>query len=472
METLHKRLGVVQDELMNLFEKDSDQLSDQIAHWTCIKQENVLLNFARRNGIIRLGYQTVPSLVVTEQLAKKAIELLVVLGTLNSSAYAEESWTLTDTSRERWEMPPGQCLKKGPIPIEIKYDGDKDTGMIYTGWHHIYFQNCDDKWEKVPGQVDHTGAFYMDGKQKCYYLEFKKDAERFSKTKTWEVHYKHEVFSPITPVTSSTPEDTLPETKALRPISGSTNTSTYVQRPNGGQPNDTTAVDSDTATGGPTSTTPDCSGRKRRQQRESGPRHQTKCRRRLSECPTDSDEASTGSDTDPEFQPRAITDRLGRAESKNRGCGPTRQGGGRGGGRGRGRGRGRGGRGGEGGSCRGAEQENRETERDFGEISTTVGTWCGSTNSASDHPISRTAQVPILLISGGANQLKCLRFRWTRKPGLVDNISTTWKWATQGDAFGARMLLTFHSENQRANFLTSIPLPAGVTASFGALNEI
>ncbi|AKE50899.1 E2 [Trichechus manatus latirostris papillomavirus 3] len=453
METLLKRLGVVQDEMMDLFELDSDLLRKQIDYWKCIKMENLIFYYARKNNITRLGYNVVPTLAVAENKAKESIELLVVLDSLRNSPYAQESWTLRDTSRERWLLPPRHCLKKGAIPIDVRYDGEKDNVMSYTGWAFIYYQNYEDVWQKVQGHVDYDGAYYFDGGHKCYYIYFDADAQRYSKTKQWEVHYKHEVFSPVTPVTSSTPDDLLPETEAHCPITSTPGREQSPERPAGPATAYTVTYSPTPAAGAPTSTTPttcqkwrtqeeeDPKGKRRRCDEEEGPWDQRPdCD---SECRGTAD---PDSDFEPERRPGCKSQRLGTGKTKGRGTARGQ----------RGRGAAR---------CITAGGGDVDSRR--------VGVTSGFPDRPASDGLSRGVPIPILLIAGGANQLKCLRYRWRRKPRpLFTEISCTWTWATRGEDAGGRLLLSFDSEHTRTEFLQTVHLPSGVTAAYGSLDAL
>lgn len=76
---------------------------------------------------------------------------------------------------------------------------------------------------------------------------------------------------------------------------------------------------------------------------------------------------------------------------------------------------------------------------------------------------------PIIIVKGGANNLKCWRYRH-KNSNLVDKITTVFKWANSN--LGNRMLISFLSVEQRALFLKSIPLPKGCTYSLGSLESL
>ncbi|AEO16193.1 E2 [Canis familiaris papillomavirus 8] len=205
MESLSKRLNAVQDDLLNLYEEGSDQLQRQVEHWNLTRQENVLLHYARQSGVMRVGMQPVPPLQVSAERAKSAIEMQLMLQSLCDSPWATETWTLSDTCRERWLADPPRCWKKGPCTVEVVYDGDADNSMHYTLWQRIYYQDSSDRWQMSKSQVDHSGIWFWDCEHKHYYVKFATDAERYSATGVWEVVYNNETISSCDPVTSTTP---------------------------------------------------------------------------------------------------------------------------------------------------------------------------------------------------------------------------------------------------------------------------
>ncbi|ACI46051.1 E2 [Felis domesticus papillomavirus 2] len=202
MEKLASRLDAVQEELLTLYETGSNTLDSQIRHWSLIRQENVLLHFARRQGIMRLGMQAVPHLSVSQDKAKQAIEMMLLLTNLQHTPYADEEWTLCDTSREALLAPPANCLKKGAVPVTVWFDGDKDNACQHTAWKQVYYQDGD-SWTKTDGGADYTGLFYREDGYKHYYHTFAEDARTYGTTGVYDVEYGNELISPPI-VTSST----------------------------------------------------------------------------------------------------------------------------------------------------------------------------------------------------------------------------------------------------------------------------
>ncbi|AXN57297.1 E2 [Macaca mulatta papillomavirus 4] len=202
METLTERFETVQEALLKLYESEATDIDTQIEHWNLIRKENILLHYARKNGVSKLGLHTVPQLTVSEHNAKQAIKMVLLLQKLKDSEYGKERWTLTDTSLELFNTPPKNCLKKGGFTVDVLYDNEESKRFPYTAWTYIYYLNDNDEWEKVPGKADYYGLYYEESGHKRYYSKFEEDAAQYGQTGIWEVRYKNNIIS--APVTSST----------------------------------------------------------------------------------------------------------------------------------------------------------------------------------------------------------------------------------------------------------------------------
>ena len=203
METLSERFNVLQDKLMNIYEAAEQTIEAQIAHWQLLRQEAVLLYFARRKGVTRLGYQPVPPLAISEAKAKQAIGMVLQLQSLQKSEFGKEQWTLVDTSIETYKNVPEDHFKKGAIPVEVIYDNQPENANMYTMWNYVYYMDSEDMWHKTTSGVNHIGIYYTQGTFKHYYVVFADDATRYSATGQWEVKVNKELV--FAPVTSSTP---------------------------------------------------------------------------------------------------------------------------------------------------------------------------------------------------------------------------------------------------------------------------
>ncbi|ADZ74263.1 E2 [Zalophus californianus papillomavirus 1] len=205
MEELGTRLDAVQEALMNLYETGGNDLGSQVKHWQLNRQECAILHCARKAGATRLGLQAVPAADISREKAYQAIEMHLLLLSLQDSQYAEEPWTLQETSWERYTTEPRGCLKKGGQTVEVRFDGDTENCTSHVLWDWIYYKDSTETWCKAPGEVDAYGLYYMDAGRKRYYVQFAADARRYSISGLWEVEYGNELFSPLDPVTSSTP---------------------------------------------------------------------------------------------------------------------------------------------------------------------------------------------------------------------------------------------------------------------------
>ncbi|ASH99072.1 E2 [Ailuropoda melanoleuca papillomavirus 4] len=191
METLNELLDYVQDQLLILYETNSNKIADQIKHWHLNRKENVLLYYARKNGITRLGMRPIPSLQVSHQKARAAIEQELMLQSLGKSNFGSEKWTLQDTSKERLLAEPRYCFKKGGKEIDVRFDNKAENITRYTLWDWIYYQDDNDKWQKTEGQVDERGLFYLDqAGVKVYYVNFEEESKKYGKTGAYEVLHK------------------------------------------------------------------------------------------------------------------------------------------------------------------------------------------------------------------------------------------------------------------------------------------
>ena len=187
---------------MTLYETNPTDLKSQITHYQLLRKEGVLQYYARKEGYDRLGLQYIPPLKVSEHHAKTAIKMILVLESLSKSEYASEQWTFADCSADRFNSPPKNCMKKHSFEVEVWFDNDKKNTFPYINWRDIYYQDENDEWHKVKGEVDYNGLYFteLDGTRN-YFLLFEKDAYRYGKTGTWTVNYNNQQILPF--VTSS-----------------------------------------------------------------------------------------------------------------------------------------------------------------------------------------------------------------------------------------------------------------------------
>lgn len=157
MEWLTDRFNAVQEALLNLIEQGAQDLESQIQYWSYVRKENVMMYYARKEGQTRIGLQPLPMLAVSEYNAKQAIQMVLMLKSLQKSPYASELWTLQDASAELINTPPKNCFKKQPYTVEVYFDNNKNNTYTYINWDFIYYQDSEDRWHRVPGLVDYNG---------------------------------------------------------------------------------------------------------------------------------------------------------------------------------------------------------------------------------------------------------------------------------------------------------------------------
>lgn len=215
---------------MTLYEVGPTDLLSQIKHYQLLRRESVLEYYARKEGYENLGLHHLPVLRVSEHNAKQAIKMILYLESLAKSAYANEPWTLGDTSADRFMSPPKNCFKKESFEVEVWFDNDPKNAFPYINWKWIYYQDDNDEWHKVPGKTDYNGLYYieLDGTYN-YFLLFEKDVSRYGKSGQWTVNVGNEQILPPSVASSSrrsiplSPED----------IRGATTSDSKTQEENG-----------------------------------------------------------------------------------------------------------------------------------------------------------------------------------------------------------------------------------------------
>lgn len=202
MEWLTQRFNAVQETLLNLIEQGAEDLDSQIEYWNNVRKENVYMYYARKEKLTHLGLQPLPVTAVSEYKAKQAIRMVLLLQSLKNSPYANEKWTLQNTSEELINTQPINCFKKHPYTVEVWFDNDRNNSYPYINWDAIYYQDAQENWHKVPGLVDINGLYYNEvGGDRVYFNIFDTDAQKYGHTSMWTVHYKHETL--VAPISSS-----------------------------------------------------------------------------------------------------------------------------------------------------------------------------------------------------------------------------------------------------------------------------
>ncbi|AFA26598.1 E2 [Trichechus manatus latirostris papillomavirus 2] len=438
MEALLERLNVVQEGLLQIYERGLEDLDSQIEHWECIRRENVLYHMARKSLITRLGYQPIPTLQVSQAKAKTAIEMSLNLRALKEN-YGQEKWTMQDTSEERYKAPPTQCFKKGGFSVDVCFDGEKDNRMSYTAWTVVYHQTDVSKWEKASGGADFWGCYYHEGTSKTYYITFMEEAQRYGHTGVWEVHTNSETYTCPSPTNS---------------VISYGDRTTVADRETPATPTDG-AADGPATGGGTTTDLPDtpATGRHPEAYATAEPGGDSRTAR-----------VSTGGrpipspQKEPATRPSCI--RAGRSGATGRDCLPgplprRKRPGDTGG------------------------HTERPAKRHLTSVGGGLGETCGEREPCGAVVPANGGQFPIILVCGGANQLKCWRYRTrSRYAQYFTRCSTTWTWACgsadsdnedTGNKGSARLVVGFDSTQQRTQFMEHVPIPRGVSAVYGEL---
>lgn len=465
MEALNQRFSALQDQLMDIYEKGSDKLEDQIKHWNLLRQEQIMLHYSRKRGIMRLGYTPVPTLAVSEAKAKDAIFMVLQLEKLKASPYKNESWTLINTSLETFRTPPANCFKKGAQNVEVVFDGNPENIMLYTAWQYIYFEDTDGQWQKTDGRIDYAGLYYMEGQLKHYYVDFKVDARRFGTRGEWEVRFNGETI--FAPVTSSSPSSFEEVRERVEPPD---------------VPEVGSATDSGTLHAGRPERTETAKGR-RYERKESSPtaaslrgrqkvsgstvrKTQARSRNYSADQAVARGRGQRGTRARPRTRTRSRSRRRSRSSSRSRSRSRARERGGRS-------------RGGYATRSRSRSAESRCTDKcgiPASQVGTSVQSVGRKNTSRIERLLDEALDPPVILLRGEPNILKCYRYRVKDKHrGLFDKISTTWSWVGSQNSTRlgrARMLLSFISNDQRETFINTMKLPKNVDWSYGSFASI
>lgn len=161
--------------------------------------------YAKQQGLRSLGLQPLPSLQVSEQNAKSAIQMQIYLTGLKDTVFGREPWTLSQTSKELvLQTEPYNTFKKQGYTVKVYYDNDRDNANFYTNWDRLYYMDSDGNWQVTEGLVDHEGLYWIDDTGfKKYFQYFQPDAERFGVTGQWTVQYRNTTISSVVTSTST-----------------------------------------------------------------------------------------------------------------------------------------------------------------------------------------------------------------------------------------------------------------------------
>lgn len=383
--------------------------------------------YARKYNITRLGLQPTPPLAISEANGKEAIQMTMLIESLLQSPFANESWTLQDTSKELvLHTAPKGTFKKLPYPVEVWFDNEASNAFEYINYHVIYVTDENDLWYKAEGKTDYNGLYYIDyNGDKAYFKLFSDEASLYGQTGTWTVRFNNKILSP--PAFSS------------RPPAGSSNGSVII-------------INSDDEGPG----TPE------------GADAPTLQEARYTETFQSSEEAEgpRGPAARGEASPRVQGERRPRQQGEP-GSPPVKRAkaDSTGGERGR-----RGARGGGTGGTGGGTGGSPPTAAEVGERHQSVARR-GLSKLAR---LQEEARDPaIIIVQGPANSLKCWRNRLYKQGGLFENITTAFKWVSQSSiSANSRILISFKSEKQRTQFITFVNIPKHCTYSYGSLNAL
>lgn len=204
MAALRKALDAAQEALMRLYEKGSSDLADHIEHWKWQRREQCLFYAARKKGFTRISGQVVPACQISEQKAKEAITMQLLLQNLQQTDFGDGVWTMSDTSWERYTADPSNYIKTGPFVVEVVFDGDNSNVMWYTGWREIYIFCQDGQWIKRPVQCCSKGLYFCNELgERVYYVDMADEAKKYGQSNQWDIKFQSQIFSSA-PVTSST----------------------------------------------------------------------------------------------------------------------------------------------------------------------------------------------------------------------------------------------------------------------------
>ncbi|ACO58659.1 putative regulatory protein E2 [Ovis aries papillomavirus 3] len=412
MEKLKARLDELQEEILSYIENDSTDLQEQIKHWNALRRDYVTQYYARSKGLTTVGMHPILPLAVCKEKAKKAIEMSMVLTSLQQSAFAQEPWTLSDTSQELWKAPPELCLKKHGSTVRVIFDGDAKNEMQYTNWERIYYETAEG-WHMTSGHVEHKGIYYWRDCCKRYFVDFSKEADKYGKQGVWEVIYQNVTFSPVDSVSSTTECDGERECEREH----------QHWRP------EEEGRDVDWR-----QTEPLCERRadrhgqrqRQRRKRDLSPSAATNQRppRRQRPPPEEGEEGQVAAEPDGEEQVRQVA---AQEEAHLGGLGPGPEG-------------------------LGQAPRNRRPPVHL--------------------PVNPAADIPILFLHGPPNSLKCYRYRVLRNySGLLLNISKCWSWV-RGEQHEARVTVAFNNTAQRQQFLQTVPFPPNISYSWGRISSL
>lgn len=433
MDKLISRLDLLQEEILNHYENDSKDLEAHIRHWTAVRQDYVTQFYARSKGLCSVGMHPILPMSICQEKAKEAIGMVLTLTSLQNSAYAAEPWTLTETSQEMWRAPPEHTFKKNGSTVKVFFDGNKDNEMQYTNWDKIYYETADG-WTVSSGIVDHRGIYYLHDTVKKYFVDFSKEAEKYSQTNEWEVVYQNVTYSPVDFVSSTTPPDGECDRECQHLLG---------QREGESEGNRDSAPITSFDLGFSLSSGCLRAGAARRRQRQ-----------------TNNLSLPVPTSASPRAWPRRRRGGGGRGRRAPAAAEEIEE---------------VGERGQEGEENRQRAERPREDPRIPPELQEQrqIGRERRNRRPAAHIPAQQNSDYPLLFLHGPQNSLKCCRYRLLRNySDLFLNISKCWCWVLGEKANEGRVAVAFNSTSQRQRFMQQVPLPQGITYTWGRISGL
>lgn len=369
--------------------------------------------------------QPTPPMAVSEANGKEAIEMTLLISSLMQSPFANESWTLQDTSKELvlHALPKG-TFKKLPYTIEVWFDNDASNAYEYVNYQLLYVRDENDLWYKTEGRTDYNGLYYIDyNGDHTYFKLFTDEAGLYGSTGVWTVRYNNHVISP--PASSS------------RPPAGSSGSVIII---NSDDEDPESSESADASLGQETGLTETQQSTEEEQRpSRSTPRSEASPRVQRERRPREQGE------------PGSPPVKRAKADS----TGGERRRGARGGGTGTG-----------GGSARGSAPTAAEVGKGHQTVPRRGLDRLRRLQEEARDP-------PIIIVQGPANSLKCWRNRWSKKSKHFEGVTSVFRWISHcHNSCDSRMLISFKSETQRTQFLTFEHIPRHCSYSFGSLNAL
>lgn len=428
---LSQHFDALQDQILSIYEEESTDLATQLRHWQLVRRSMAIMYYARKHGIKRLGLQPTPAMSVSEAEGKKAIEMTLLISSLMESPFANESWTLQDTSAELvLYTAPQRTFKKLPYTVDVLFDNDPENVMQYINYTLIYTRDENEFWYKTEGKTDYNGLYFEDADgNKAYFKLFATDAQTYGTTGQWTVHVNDRILSP--PASSS--------------------------RPSAGSSTGIIIIDSDEESTAPAEAPYTDNGDQEVNRIQSSQQPPQEAAGRGGGPAERPEEAGVRRQRQQQGERRSPPVKRAKADSSS----SERRRGARGGGTGSGGGRGRGGRGGESPvpASSVGERHHTVTERHLSKLARLQ---------------AEARDPPIISVKGPPNCLKCWRYRLKRHSDLYQDSSTVFKWILK-NAHGAssgHMLISFKSISQRQSFMSIVTIPKHCSVSFGNLDAL